>query len=207
MSQCPHCGAELPAGATICPSCGRGVVAYAPPPSVPAGYGVPGVPAAPSGTGGTVALFVVLGAGCALFAVAAIGIFAAIFIPNFLDALHKAKQKRTVADLRTLETAIESYNADKETYPNVGSANELAPLLTAYGYSGKMIDGWQHPLRYTCVSPAEAGCGSYELASPGRDGVFQNEPGQYAQGSFEPTAYDEDIIVRDGSFLRWPQKP
>ena len=35
-----------------------------------------------------------------LIVVAIIGIIAALLIPNFLDALQKAKQKRTVADMR-----------------------------------------------------------------------------------------------------------
>ena len=34
-----------------------------------------------------------------LIVVAIIGIIAALLIPNFLDALQKAKQKRTVADM------------------------------------------------------------------------------------------------------------
>jgi len=217
MPNCPHCGADLPAGATICPRCGRGVSVYAMPPP-PAAYGAPPPAAAPAGKGGKVALFVILGAGCAIFAVAILGIGAAIVIPNFLDATQKAKQKRTMAEMRSAETAIMSYYGDKESYPE-GTASELAPLLAPYGYSGKLVDGWEHPLRYTCLagaesepsaegeaSPAEKKCGSFELASPGRDGKFENEPGQYAQGTFEPTAYDDDIVVRDGNFLRWPQK-
>ena len=40
-----------------------------------------------------------------LIVVAIIGIIAAILIPNLLDALQKAKQKRTVSDIRNTGTA------------------------------------------------------------------------------------------------------
>ena len=48
-----------------------------------------------------------------LIVVAIIGIIAAIAIPNLLNAIDRGKQKRTMADLRTLGTAIESYAIDR----------------------------------------------------------------------------------------------
>ena len=44
-----------------------------------------------------------------LIVVAIIGIIAAILIPNLIDALQKAKQKRTVADMRNIGTAFMSF--------------------------------------------------------------------------------------------------
>ena len=41
-----------------------------------------------------------------LIVIAIIGIIAALLIPNFLDALQKAKQKRTVADVRNTGTTL-----------------------------------------------------------------------------------------------------
>ena len=52
-----------------------------------------------------------------LIVVAIIAILAAIAIPNFLDALVRAKVSRTRADLRTVSVALESYAADHTTYP------------------------------------------------------------------------------------------
>ena len=46
-----------------------------------------------------------------LIVVAIIGIIAALLIPNFLDALQKAKQKRTVSDLRNTGTAMMSWRS------------------------------------------------------------------------------------------------
>ena len=56
-----------------------------------------------------------------LIVVAIIGIIAAIAIPNLLNAINRGRQKRTMADLRSLATAIESYQVDFNFYPKVAS--------------------------------------------------------------------------------------
>lgn len=48
-----------------------------------------------------------------LIVVAIIGIIAAILIPNLLDAIQKAKQKTTLADQRTIGTAVFSFITDR----------------------------------------------------------------------------------------------
>ena len=48
-----------------------------------------------------------------LIVVAIIGIIAAILIPNLIDALQKAKQKRTMADERNVGTAWMSWLTDQ----------------------------------------------------------------------------------------------
>ena len=48
-----------------------------------------------------------------LIVVAIIGIIAAILIPNLIDALQKAKQKRTVADIRNTGTSLLSWLTDQ----------------------------------------------------------------------------------------------
>ncbi len=57
-----------------------------------------------------------------LIVIAIIGILAAIAIPNLLNALQRGKQKRTMADIRNLATAIESYNVDNNFYPTAAVA-------------------------------------------------------------------------------------
>src|SRR5450755_3312548 len=52
-----------------------------------------------------------------LIVIAIIGILAAIAIPNLLNAVQRGKQKRTMADMRSMATAIGSYNADYNAYP------------------------------------------------------------------------------------------
>ncbi len=37
----------------------------------------------------------------------------------------------------------------------------------------------------------------------GQDGTFQTE--DYVEGPFEPSAFDQDIVLIDGFFMRWPR--
>ena len=52
-----------------------------------------------------------------LIVVAIIGIIAAIAIPNLLNAINRGRQKRTMADMRSIATAIETYSVDYGFYP------------------------------------------------------------------------------------------
>src|SRR6188474_3642525 len=95
-----------------------------------------------------------------LIVVAIIGIIAALLIPNFLDALQKAKQKRTVADIRNVGTAEMSWLTDQIAAAAAGatntvntasysaiSATELASLLVPqYVQEVPKNDGWKNPV-------------------------------------------------------------
>ncbi len=52
-----------------------------------------------------------------LIVVAIIGILAAVAVPNFLNAQMKARVTRAYADMRSIETALESYRLDSNIYP------------------------------------------------------------------------------------------
>ncbi len=52
-----------------------------------------------------------------LIVVAIIAILAAIAVPNFLEAQTRAKVSRTLADMRSIATAIESYTVDNNVPP------------------------------------------------------------------------------------------
>ena len=150
-------------------------------------------------------IFAVVGAGCALVGLVLAGIVAAILIPNFLDALQKAKQKRTLSDMRSIGAALESYAVDEQHYPDAPDAASLAAQLAAHGYGGGSQDGWKNELRWSCLETAGDGCASYELASAGRDGVFASEPGEYEEGAFPVNEYDSDLVLANGLFVRWPE--
>src|SRR5215831_2315038 len=64
-----------------------------------------------------------------LIVVAIIGIIAAIAIPNLLNAIDRGKQKRTMADMRSIGTAIESYAVDNNVYPVAATAAALKLLV------------------------------------------------------------------------------
>src|SRR4051812_8430429 len=101
-----------------------------------------------------------------LIVVAIIGIIAALLIPNFLDALQKAKQKRTVADVRNAGTAMFSWLTDQvgaaaagatATEVSLSSAN-YGTALTAGGITALLVpqylqsvpekDGWKNTYSY-----------------------------------------------------------
>src|SRR5438876_9249345 len=56
-----------------------------------------------------------------LIVVAIIGILAAIAIPNLLTAMQRAKQKRSMADMRTIATAWEARATDVNKYSAAGA--------------------------------------------------------------------------------------
>src|SRR5580700_1318323 len=121
-----------------------------------------------------------------LIVVAIIGIIAALLIPNFLDALQKAKQKRTVADIRNTGTAMFSWLTDQvgaaaagQTNSNVVIANygsafaatDLATILVPqYVQSISPNDGWKHPYQYYLVTSNPLGKNVMAIVSYGRDG-------------------------------------
>ena len=82
-----------------------------------------------------------------LIVVAIIGIIAAIAIPNLLNAIDRGKQKRTMADLRSMGTAIEEYSIDNNFYP-VATTVALLELI----FAGGVFLGAVHSSRYTATS-------------------------------------------------------
>jgi general secretion pathway protein G len=199
MAYCVHCGAAVAAGAAFCAACGKS-------PAV--------APVAPRRSGGVpVGVVVAIAAGGALVVVAVIGIIAALLIPNFIDALQRAKQKRTVADLRDWAVALESRAADQPLgappYPDAASIDELAAELAAHAAAPLPThDGWERQLRYQCApAAAGGGCGAYRLGSGGRDGAFEHDDlFAYESGPFLLYEYDADVVIDSGTFVRWPER-
>lgn len=188
---CPQCGTAIPEGAAQCRACGQ--------PVAPARRRMPAI------------VIVLIALGCLTFLVAFLGIVAALFVPNFIDALHKAKQKRTVADLQEVAAALDqralAQPAGAAPYPAAGSLEELAAELAGYHQALPVIDGWEHPLSYACEpDPSGSGCTDYRLASPGRDGVFEyGDLWGYEVASFPRTEYDGDLVLSPQGFVRWPE--
>src|SRR5713101_6319866 len=93
-----------------------------------------------------------------LIVVAIIGILAAIAIPNLLTAMQRSKQKRTMADLRTIATAWEARATDVNKYsaagtvslPGVTIANSDLAAILAPTYIKVLPpnDGWGNPWEY-----------------------------------------------------------
>ena len=133
-----------------------------------------------------------------LIVVAIIGILAAVAVVNLLNAVDKSKQKRTMADLRTIATAVEAYSTDNATYP-LGVANW--PALKAiinphFMKSPPDSDAWSHPW-----DVSSTGGYDYTVASVGKDGAVDSRPGGAT------TLFDCDIVFSNGRFFQWPEGP
>jgi len=158
-----------------------------------------------------------------LIVVAIIGIIAALLIPNFLDALQKAKQKRTVADIRNTGTAMFSWLTDQVGAAAAGAATTstvdiatFAPisatvldstsgLVPQYMQDVPALDGWKNAYEYYLNTSNPLAQQVMAIRSKGRDGAESST--SYTVTSFEPTEYDQGIVWADGFFVRWPQKP
>ena len=153
-----------------------------------------------------------------LIVVAIIGIIAALLIPNFLDALQKAKQKRTVGDTRNVGTAMMSWLTDQVGAAAAGgtldfssysgnltdAAGVASVLVSQYIQEVPIKDGWKGDYTYNLNSTAPLGAHVMLICSKGRD--LTGCSGTYTSGAFDPTDYDQDILWADGFFVRWPQK-
>ena len=154
-----------------------------------------------------------------LIVVAIIGIIAALLIPNFLDALQKAKQKRTVADMLNTGPAMFSWltdqagaaaagaaatDVDLANYQTIDVATLNDTLVPQYLQAVPDKDGWQKDYSYYLDVANPLAQQVMAIDSGARDG---NTPsGQYTVVGFDPTDYDQDIVWADGFFVRWPQK-
>jgi len=136
--------------------------------------------------------------------VAVIGILAAIAIPNILTAMQRSRQKRTMADLRSLSTALEAYATDTNHYPPGNTPADLTPVLTpTYAKVLPAVDGWGTAFRYECWPEKE--CTSYAVASAGGDKVFEHDSLQEYTAGTQTTKFDADLVFSNGNFLQYPE--
>lgn len=99
-----------------------------------------------------------------LIVVAIIAILAAIAVPNFLEAQTRSKVSRTKADLRTMTTAIVSYQVDhNHTPPEAGNGP----------FPGRVIDNL--PGQTGILTPAISTPIAYITNSDIRDVFYTNE--------------------------------
>ncbi|MBK9063462.1 MAG: prepilin-type N-terminal cleavage/methylation domain-containing protein [Acidobacteria bacterium] len=147
-----------------------------------------------------------------LIVVAIIGIIVAIAIPNLLNAIQRAKQKRTMGDMRSAGTAAEAYAVDFNHYP--AAAGYSLPTGITFGsmtfntggvgtsFSGQvtptyirvlpMTDGWQSYFFYATTGQL------YGIASGGKNGATESAIGG------ETTDFNNDIIFVNGQFVQYP---
>jgi type II secretion system protein G len=139
-----------------------------------------------------------------------IGIIMAMAIPQLMNALQKAKQKKSMADIREIAIAIESYAIDFKDYPPAAAATIPVifggisyPTLTlgiTKGYLAPtylkiipIVDGWNSWYLYNASEP------DYALISTGRDGISTPR-----SAGGPTTNFNDDIVYSDGQFTVYP---
>jgi len=132
-----------------------------------------------------------------LIVVAIIGIIAAIAIPNLLNAINRGRQKRTMADMRTIATAIEAYAVDNSFYPRSISSPTDMEIYVSPTYLKNMPgqDGWRNPF----VMVSDSAGTAYTITSYARDAQDSGP------GSGTTTDFDHDIDYSNGVFVTWPE--
>jgi len=152
-----------------------------------------------------------------LIVVAIIGIIVAIAIPNLLNAIQRAKQKRTMADMRSIGTAAEAYSIDYNAYPPAAAAS-IPILYGGIGYPAAgattvggnlrtyisptyirvmpVSDGWNSFFKYAVGGNNQ----DYGIVSAAKDGVLATPA-----SSGPTTNFNVDIVFSDGQFTVYPE--
>jgi type II secretion system protein G len=150
-----------------------------------------------------------------LIVVAIIGILAAIAIPNLLTAMQRSKQKRSMADMRSVATAWEARATDVNKYNAAGALTIPTSEVTSAQLSGALSptyiktvpgkDGWGENFRFRAdqAFSATTNAQTYMIWSSGKpQGTtsFESAPNGGAT-----TRFDCDILFSNGSFVQYPE--
>lgn len=132
-------------------------------------------------------------------------------VVNGPRTLH-SRQRQTMADLRSVGTAVESYSIDNNLYPLQADGlkgletieEELEPI---YIRILPMLDAWGNPFLYWSDETR------YVIVSPGADGVLDSVWDDSAAAFREIELAGEidngnaDIVFANGQFAQWPRDP
>ncbi|HVS03353.1 MAG TPA: prepilin-type N-terminal cleavage/methylation domain-containing protein [Thermoanaerobaculia bacterium] len=150
---------------------------------------------------------------------AVIVVIAAMMIPLFLNAMHRAKQRRTMAEMHLAGKAMMSWVTDQVAAGAAGadatisitdyglqlSPAQLASLLEpTYMAQIPRVDGWQKSFDYRLQENPQAAQRLAGIRSAGRDGVFGGDT--YTASPFDPNEFEQDLVWVDGFFVRWPER-
>ena len=143
-----------------------------------------------------------------LIVIAIIGIIAAIAIPSLLNALDRARQATTVANVVQMGQGCDRYIQDhpKIGAPQAGDVLELQDIFeeTEINLNPSMArDGWGYDLNYAFDA---SGLGRlFTVQSYGADGAEGPEVEPDTNGEYIVKAFDEDIVYSSGRLVQHPE--
>jgi len=130
-----------------------------------------------------------------------LGSCSAVAVPNLLTAMERSKQKRTMADMRSIATAIEAFETDhpdwKPSRRGYLAANLASLLQPKYIKQVPARDGWNRPFHIALWT--EKGEAAYRIWSLGKDGKRDAKWG----GAI--TKFDNDLVYENGTFAQFPE--
>ncbi len=127
-----------------------------------------------------------------------LGIVASIAVVSVMTAFDKAKQRATMADMRTVSKALEVYMIDVGRLPDdSGGLEPLRDVLRPYQTNVLPVrDHWGHDYVYT----RNGLTGDYTVASYGKDGIDGDDITLADRFDF-----DKDIVLINGQFVAAPE--
>lgn len=160
---CSQCGNPVPDGASGCPKCGAPVASGFSPSTSSAGPAVGQV--RPHSY--TVLIVVVVCLVAVFFAIPAVGIMAAVAIPNYVAMQYRAKRAEVPANVDGIKTAELAYNMAFGTY--------IAAAPAPRGIPDKTLQDWTYPADFQTIgwqpSGKVQGTYSVEVSADGTDFV------------------------------------
>jgi type II secretion system protein G len=143
-----------------------------------------------------------------LVVVAIIGIIVAIAVPALISAWDRARQKRSMADLRTWGVGLQSYYVDRNFFP-FGSDGWVTPTFYVYQVltSSKdlapppYLDGWDNNFFYWSGGNSMFTANSYTIGSFGKGAIPDST--QVARSK----CFQCDIRIKNGRFFLRPEGP
>jgi prepilin-type N-terminal cleavage/methylation domain-containing protein len=162
-----------------------------------------------------------------LIVIAIIGIIAALLIPNFLDSLNKARQKKSLGDGRNVMTAMMARLTDSgaaaaagqqtiviASYTTAGTmgtdrwdiSNISSALVPQYINSIPPVDGFKNQWGQLLLNTHPQSVRAALVTSLGKDGTVTapNTAAAWTFGTFFPTDYNQDIVLADGDCYYCP---
>lgn len=109
--------------------------------------------------------------------------------------MQRSRQKKTMASIRNIAVAVESYNNDFGQLPTAGSMPALKTLLSSQGYRfDQPRDAWGNDMIYSTANQ------HYTIESYARDGL----DGPLDITRITRDLYENDIVLADGTFINSP---
>ncbi len=155
--------------------------------------------------------------------VAMIGIISTLIVPYLVDALHRAKQRRTMGELTLVGGAWMSWLTDQSGAASAGQSKifdrgdlDVVNYPDLFGYlhpsetffymqSVPQFDAWGSRMIYWKNSNLRADR-LLAICAAARGDVFETcTDVTFPIGPFQSTDFDSDLVWSDGAMIRWPE--